>query len=119
MFSEWSKSRTFLVMLFILPLVAAGFFILNQRQAFRLSPASEQPIASDMLATMKETLAKDRVLLANYERDQIKLREEVIKRRKLYQNGEISQDQVKQAEQSYISAVNRVYEMRTAVVEGD
>lgn len=105
-------------MLFILPLVAAGFFILKQRQAFRFVPESK-PIASDMLVTMKETLAKDRVLLANYERDQIKLREEVIKRRKLYQNGEISRDQVKEAEQSYISAVNRVYEMRAAVLEGD
>ncbi|HEY7218695.1 MAG TPA: hypothetical protein VH985_09910 [Candidatus Binatia bacterium] len=68
---------------------------------------------------MKETLVKERALLANYERDQIKLREEVIKRRKLYQNGEISEDQVREAERSYISALNRIYEMRHAVVETD
>ena len=103
----------------ILPLVAAGFVAFKPSQPFSLRLTSKQPATADALATMKEALAKDRALLSSHEQDQIQLRAEVIKRRKLYQDGQISQDQVKEAEQSYITAVNRVHEMRHAVVETD
>ena len=119
MFFEWAKSRTFLITLLIIPLAAAGLVALKQRQPFSLRSGIESADSSDTLASMKATLAKDRVLLANYERDQIKLREEVIKRRKLSQNGEISQDQVKEAEQAFVAALNRVHEMRRSVIETD
>ncbi|MGH7796209.1 MAG: hypothetical protein ACREQ2_15165 [Candidatus Binatia bacterium] len=68
---------------------------------------------------MNESLAKDRKLLAGYEQEQSQLRLEVINRRKLYQDGRISKDQVHEAEMSFISALKRVYEMRHTVLEAD
>lgn len=119
MFSELAKSRAFLVAVLILPLAAAAFITLKQSRPLGLGGDGSQTGASDALTKMRETLAKDRVLLSRYEQEQSKLRAEVIKRRKLYQEGQISQDQVKEAERSYITAVNRVYEMRHAVIETD
>jgi hypothetical protein len=119
MFSELAKSRRFLIAALVLPLAAALFVALRQSQPFSITGNSNQARPSDALTKMQEALAKDRALLSNYEQDQAKLRAEVIRRRKLHQDGQISQEQVKEAEQSYISAVNRVYEMRHSVVETD
>jgi hypothetical protein len=118
MFADLARSRSFLLGAIILPLAAIGFIALKQRQAFNFS-GSAQPGTSDALERMRHALANDRTLLASYEQAQTKLRAEVIRRRKLYQDGQISQDQVKEAEQAYISAVSRVYEMRHSVTETD
>lgn len=119
MFSELAKSRRFLIAALVLPLAAALFVALRQSQPLNFTGNSSQAGSSDALTKMQDALAKDRALLSNYEQDQTKLRAEVIRRRKLHQDGQISQDQVKEAEQAYIAAVNRVYEMRRAVVETD
>ncbi|HWH78055.1 MAG TPA: hypothetical protein VNT76_11815 [Candidatus Binatus sp.] len=68
---------------------------------------------------MKTTLAKDRQRLMEYEQEQSLLRAEVIKRRKLFQDGQIPREQVLAAEKSYVSALNRVHEMRSSVTETD
>jgi hypothetical protein len=119
MFSELAKSRRFLIAILILPLAAALFVALRQSQPFSFTINSSQVGPSDALTKMQEALAKDRALLSNYEQEQTKLRAEVIRRRKLHQDGQISQDQVKEAEQAYISAVSRVYEIRHSVTETD
>ena len=119
MFSELAKSRRFLIAALVLPLAAVIFVALRQSHPVNITGNSSQGGPSDVLTKMQEALAKDRALLSNYEHDQTKLRAEVIRRRKLHQDGQISQDQIKEAERDYITAVNRVYEMRHAVVETD
>lgn len=119
MFSELAKSRSFLLAAIILPLAAAAFIMLKQSQPFNFRGTHSQPIASDTVAKMRETLDSDRALLADYEREQAALRAEVIQRRKLYQDGQISQDQVRDAEQAFVTALKRVHEMRNTVTETD
>jgi len=119
MFSELVKSRRFLIAALVLPLAAVIFVALRQSHPVNITGNSSHGGPSDVLTKMQEALAKDRALLSNYEHDQTKLRAEVIRRRKLHQDGQISQDQIKEAERDYITAVNRVYEMRHAVVETD
>ncbi|SRR6266550_1076953 len=118
MFADLARSRSFLLGAIILPLAAIGFITLKQRQAFNFS-GSDQPGTSDALEKMKHALANDRTLLANYELEQTKLRAEVIKRRKLYQDGQISKGEVEEAEQAFVATLSRVYEMRHSVTEAD
>ena len=119
MFPELAKSRSFLLAAIILPLAAVAFIALRQSQPFNFRGTHSQPIASDTVAKMRETLDRDRALLANYEREQAALRAEVIKRRKLYQDGQVSQEQVREAEQAFITALKRVHEMHNTVTETD
>jgi hypothetical protein len=118
MFADLAKSRSFLLGAIILPLAAVGFIALKQRQAFNLS-GGDQPGTADALERMRHALDNDRTLLANYEQAQTKLRAEVIKRRKLYQDGRISKGEVEEAEQAFVAALSRVHEMRHSVTETD
>src|SRR4030095_9971155 len=74
---------------------------------------------SSSMETMKSSLAQDRKLLAGHEREQSALRAEVIRRRRLFQDGQISKDQVLEAERSFIAALTRVHAMRDSVTETD
>jgi hypothetical protein len=47
------------------------------------------------------------------------LRAEVITKRKLHHDGQISQQEVKEAEQAFVAALNQVYTMRHSVLETD
>ena len=106
----------------ILPLTAVGLIVWKTwsqpLEPFGASGGATLPAYADV-DRMKDTLAKDRKLLADYEREQSKLRLEVIHRRKLFQDGRIAQEQVHEAEQSFITALRHVHEMRHAVVEAD
>jgi hypothetical protein len=68
---------------------------------------------------MKELLIKDRKLLADYETEQSTLRAEVIRRRKLFQMGQIDRNRVEEAEKLFVAALKRVHESRNTVVEAD
>jgi hypothetical protein len=68
---------------------------------------------------LKESLAKDRQLLVDYEREQMVLRAEVIKRRKLFQEGQLGKEQVVEAEKTFVAVLKRVHEMRHTVDETD
>jgi hypothetical protein len=123
MVSELAKTRGFVLTAIILPLSVAGFIALkalsSRRQQFSASDKAGSLGGSNSIREMHESLARDRKLLASLEQEQSRLRLEVINRRKLYEQGKISKDQVRETEQLFITALKRVHEMRHAVVEAD
>lgn len=123
MFSDLVKSRSFLVAAVILPVLAAGFLALRTLVLSKHPFGTSEKIISsggrDAIVGMKETLDKERKLLFVLEQDQSRLRLEVIDRRKLYQDGQTTKDQVHEAEQMFIAALKRVHEMRHSVLEAD
>jgi hypothetical protein len=123
MFSDLPRSRGFLLAAIILPLLAAGFIGLKSlrspSQPFGINDKFGASGNSDVVGEMKETLAKERKLLAALEQEQSRLRLEVIQARKLYQEGQTSKDQVNEAEQMFIAALKRVHDTRHSVLEAD
>ena len=123
MFSDLARSRGFLLAAIILPLLAAGFIGLKSlrspSQPFGIDTKFGAAGSSDAVGELKETLAKERKLLVTLEQEQSRLRLEVINRRKLYQDGQISKDQVNDAEQMFVAALKRVHDMRRSVLEAD
>jgi hypothetical protein len=123
MFAELAKARSFLAAAVILPLALAGFIALrslaSQNPQVKIGDNGSDSESANTVAKMKESLARDRKLLAASEQEQTKLRAEVIRRRKLFQEGQIAKDQVQEAEQSFVVALRRVHEMRHSVFETD
>jgi hypothetical protein len=123
MFSDMAKSCRVYLAAAILPLIAAGFIawrtLSSSRQQFGAIGESGLSVHTDAIGRMNQSLVKDRELLADYEREQSKLRLEVINRRKLFQDGRLAKDQVHEAEQLFIAALKRVHEMRHAVLTTD
>jgi hypothetical protein len=123
MFAELGKLRSGYLAAVILSLVAAGFLAWktprSSSQQFGPSVETGRSAHSESIGRMKDSLANDRKLLAAYEQEQSELRFEVINRRRLYQEGRISKDQVHEAEKSFIAALKRVHEMRHTVLETD
>ena len=121
MFPELAKSRSFQAAAILLPLV--GLFALkgfvSRSESSSFSAASRATDGSDGIAKMRASLEADRALLVEYERNQSRLRAEVITKRKLHHDGQISQEEVKEAEQAFVAALNQVYAMRHAVLETD
>ena len=105
MFAEVSKSWTLLVAAGMLPVVFVTFFMLGGWNRQTKQPTHNlsggATTESSSMETMKSSLAQDRKLLAGYEREQSALRAEVIRRRRLFQDGQISKDQVLEAERSF------------------
>lgn len=122
MYSELVKSWRLLAAAALFPFVI-GFFALNTlRSSGSLVGVSGKPGAAanlDTITEMRETLARERVELTSFERDQSHWRLEVINRRKLYQEGRLSKDQVHEAEQAFILALQRVHATRDSVLEID
>lgn len=122
MLAEILKSRFLLMAAALPPLLVLVFFAVSgsRRQSgdsgLSLSSDTVSPNSVEML---KDSLAKDRQLLVDYEREQMVLRTEVIKRRKLFQEGQLAQDQVAVAEKSFVASLKRVHEMRHRVDEAD
>lgn len=123
MFSDPAKNRSFLLTAIILPLLFTGFVALrtlrSPSQQFTPSGKIGSSGSVDTLEDMRELLGKERKLLATFEQEQSRLRLEVISRRKLYQDGQATQDQVSAAEQMFVAALKRVHEMRHSVLETD
>src|ERR1051326_2283710 len=120
MFAEIVRSRLVFCAAALPPLAVLIFFAMggSNRRFADNSPPSE--VSGDLpLEHMRIALAKERQTLAAYEKEQSLLRTEVIKRRKLFQAGEISHEQVVAAEQSYVNALKHVHEVRSAVTETD
>jgi len=120
MLAEALRSRLLLSAAVLPPLLVLLFFAIgggNWRASFH---GSENPHKKTVtIEEMKTALAQDRLLLSTSEREQAVLRNEVIKRRKLFQEGQISKDQVVDAEQSFVAALRRVHELRYSVTETD
>lgn len=123
MFVEALKSKTLLLAASIPPLVVILFFAIGGwgRWSGRTvyDGSSGDAVTSKSIAQMKELLIKDRKLLADYETEQSTLRTEVIRRRKLFQMGQIERNQVEEAEKLFVAALKRVHESRSTVVETD
>lgn len=123
MLAEVLKYRLLLMAAALPPLVVLVFFAVSgwHRQSgdsgLGLSGSDNaSPISVEM---MKQSLAKDRKQLIDYEREQSALRAEVIKLRKLFQEGQVDKDQVVEAEKTFVAALRRVHEMRHSVDETD
>lgn len=66
---------------------------------------------------MKALLAKDQQLLASYERTQATLRAEVVRQRKLFQDGGADKLAVSKAEEAFVASLRKVHEMQSQVLE--
>jgi hypothetical protein len=118
MFAEVVKSRLLLIAATVPPLLVVLFFAVNGwNRRSTVSVSSNHSSASISVEQMKESLARDRKLLADYEKQQSVLRTVVIAQRKQHQDGQISKAQVLQAEKSFVAALQRVHEMRYSVTE--
>jgi|SRR5919109_401609 hypothetical protein len=58
-------------------------------------------------------------LRTEYEQEQSELRAEVIKRRRLYQDGEVSKAEVQEAERSLVTVLVRIQEVRRSMIESE
>jgi hypothetical protein len=120
MVSAFARFPASQVAALVLPVLAAGFIawktLAPSGQSLSGGAAGFNAAAVDQ---MKESVERDRKLLAAYEREQSRLRVEVINRRKLFADGQIGKEQVHEAEQSFVAALRRLHEMRHAVVEAD
>ena len=123
MFYDLAKSRRVQLAAVILPLAACALVLLNTSsssvQIFSIIGKPGISANSDAISEMKTLLAEDRRRLAGLEREQSRLRLDVINQRKLHQEGRVSKQQVQETEQLFIAALKRVHEMRNAVTETD
>jgi hypothetical protein len=76
-------------------------------------------VGADAVAKLKESRAGEQKLLFIYEAQQSTLRAEVIQRRRLYQQGEVTQAEVTEAERSLVTLLTRIHETRRALAETD
>ena len=123
MLAEVLKSHLLLMVAALPPLLVLVFFAVSglrhQSGDSGLSLSSSDTASPISIEMMKQSLAKDRRLLVDYEREQSALRAEVIKRRKLFQEGQLGKEQVVEAEKTFVAALRRVHEMRHSVDETD
>jgi len=123
MFAEVYKSRLLLMAAAFIPLAMITLFALGSwdRQIWQSgdNAPNNTSTGANFVEKMKQSLLQDRKLLAEYERDQATLRAEVIRRRKLFQNGQVSKEQVVEAEKSFVAALQRVHTLRDSVTETD
>src|SRR5574341_1399078 len=102
MFADAYRFRILLLAALItLPLIT--LFALRPWEGPRSQSDKGEPVSASTGApsveTMKQSLARDRQLLGESERYQAALRAEVIKRRKLFQEGQVAKEAVIEAEQ--------------------
>ena len=115
-----------IVLCSLIALISAGNRDPRSTQAPRAKLEKNDPadtqvasITADGLEKMNESRARDQKLLVSYEQEQSKLRAEVIKRRRLYQDGDASKAEVLEAERSLVSLLTRIHEMRRSIMESD
>lgn len=123
MLVEILKTRLLLLAAALPPLLVLVVFAVSgsRRQSgdSGLGLTSSNTASPHSVEMLKESLAKDRQLLVDYEREQMVLRAEVIKRRKLFQEGQLGKEQVVEAEKTFVAVLKRVHEMRHTVDETD
>ena len=123
MLDEVLKNRYLIAGAAFFPVAVMLIFFASGRENFRLpwikANVHVEPSGSDAIAKMRESLAQDRLQLAQLEREQSVLRAEVIRQRKLLQEGGIAKEQVQQTEQMFVAALQRVHAMRDTVTETD
>lgn len=122
MLADLAKSWRLIAAAVLFPFVI-GLLSLNALQTdsrrFNLGGSNEVSGGSSSITEMKQTLAREREELAALEQEQSRWRVEVIRRRSLHQNGQISIDQVHEAERAFVIALKRVHSARDSVTEMD
>ena len=117
------KNRYLIAAAMLFPIALMSILFLGGHENLRLlsiqSSIGDNPPGFDAIAQMREVLAKERRQLGQSEREQSTLRAEVIRQRKLLQEGQLAKEQVQQTEQLFVAALKRVHEMRYAVTETD
>lgn len=123
MLAEVLKNRYLIAGAALFPVAIMLIVFASSRENIRLpwgkSSATVALSSSESVAKMRESLAQDRRQLAQLEREQSMLRAEVIRQRKLLQDGGIAKEQVQQTEQAFVTALKRVHAMRDTVTETD
>ena len=123
MLAEVFKNRYLIAAAMLFPIALMSILFLGGHENLRLlwiqSSISDDPPGFDGIAQMREVLAKERRQLGQSEREQSTLRAEVIRQRKLLQEGQLAKEQVQQTEQLFVAALKRVHEMRYTVTETD
>lgn len=123
MLDDVLKNRYLIAGAALFPVAVMLILLAGGRENLRLpwtkGSASVEPLHSDAIARMRESLANDRRQLAQLEREQSTLRAEVIRQRKLLQEGGITKEQVQKTEQAFVAALKRVHAMRANVTETD
>jgi hypothetical protein len=118
MFAEVVKFRLPLIVATLPPLLVVMFFAFNGLNRHASVGVNDHSAAAPVsVEQMKESLARDRQLLTEYEKAQSALRSEVIRQRKSLESGQASKEQVIEVEKSFIGALKRVHEMRYSVTE--
>jgi hypothetical protein len=95
-------------------MLALVVLLLTLRAQYAATKNDSTESAADLLTT--SWVAKHQ-LLAAYEQEQSKLRTAVIKQRKLYREGEVSKEQLVETEQSFITMLARIQEVRRLLME--
>ena len=121
MFFDFLKSRLPLITAVILPfsliaLIASGGQDWLRRKVTLLTMGNDSG-AGVSADKMQALLADDQKLLVTYERAQAKLRGEVIRRRKLAQDGEVAKTSVIEAEREFVAALRQLHAMQAQVLE--
>ena len=123
MLVEVSKIRYLIAGAAFLPMAVMLILFAGGRENLRLpwsqASGSVESFGANSIAKMRDSLVTDRRQLAELERQQSALRAEVIRQRKLLQEGGIDKDQVRQTEQAFVAALKRVHAMRFTVTETD
>jgi hypothetical protein len=123
MLDEVLKNRYLIAGAAFFPVAVMLILFASGRENFRLpwikGSATVETSGNDAIAKMRESLAQDRLQLAQFEREQSALRAEVIRQRKLLHEGGIAKEQVQQTEQAFVAALKRVHAMRSNVTETD
>jgi hypothetical protein len=123
MLYDLAKSRRLLLAIIIVPLLAIGLVVVSTvsspSRIFGIGRTPDNFANPDALGEMRNSLASERKLLAELEKEQSRLRIEVINWRKLQQQGQSTKQQVQEAEQKFVAALKRVHEMRNSVTEAD
>ena len=117
------RSRVKLLASVIVLFIAIAALTIRARGTQSTPPAYAAPgkslMGADAADKMTDSWATNHKLLAGYEQAQSKLRAEVIKRRRLYQDGEISRAAVQEAERSFVGVLMRIQEVRRLMTENE
>jgi hypothetical protein len=122
MFSDLVKSWRLLAGAAVFPFLLGfvAFHVLrSSAPRFVIAEQDGVPGNNDSIGEMRQTLAQERIQLAALEREQSSWRADVINRRKLYQEGQLSKEKVQEAEQAFVAALTRMHAARDAVTEID
>ena len=123
MLAEVLKNRYLIAGVALFPVAVMLILFAGSRENLRLPwrkhPVTTETFGSDAIIKMRESLAQDRRQLAQLETEQSTLRAEVIRQRRLLQEGGIAKEQVQLIEQAFVAALKRVHAMRDTVTETD